>query len=212
MMDTKSEVSLHTALEAWQHAVPTEILHHDAMCCVDAKEWFLAMDASETGSNSLLQPPVWICERYVWGPAKWPMHWCEVVAAKTLECGALAALARASYARRGTRVFPVQIVRIENHSTVAHWAIRWEKAGFNADWIKGTYVFHETVGVVAGWRDLRIWDPTENHSVEASARGKEGGVAALRVVAGITDWPRVLSWEGDIINVNTWYVFEDART
>lgn len=211
MMDTKTEVALHVALEVWQHAAPTEILHHDDLCCADAQAWFLAMDSSETGSESSLQPPVWTCERYAWGPAKWPLRWCEVVGAKTLECGTLAALARASYTRRRVRVFPVQIVRIESPSAVAHWARRWREGGFSTNWIKGIYIFHETVGVVAGWRDLRIWDPTDNYWIEANAQGKEGGVVALCVIAGITDWPRVLAWGENIIDVNTWYVFESTK-
>ena len=203
----QSVAFLIDALELWQHAVSTEILHHGDSCCSDAKMWFLAMDASETGSKSLLQPPMWLTERYSWGPAKWPMRWCEVVAAKTLECGALATLTRTSYIRRGIRAFPVQLVKLESASAVAHWKNRWEEAGFSADWIKGRYVFHEIVGIVVDSRELRIWDPTENQWIDEDGQGTTRGVVALRVCAEVTDWPRNLSWGEKAIDVNSWIVF-----
>ncbi len=211
-MNTEPEVDLHAALQTWQHAVPTEILHHGEACCADAKAWFLAMDASETGSESLLQPPVWLAERYSWGPAKWPMRWCEVIRDKILECGPLAALARASYIRRGIRAFPVQIVKLESASTVTHWKKRWEEAGYSADWMKGRYAFHETVGIVVDSCELRIWDPTEYHWIDKDAQGITRGMVALRVCAEVTDWPGNLSWGEKSIDVNRWNVFAREGT
>jgi len=211
-MRENTQENLDTALKAWQHTVPTEILHHNELCCTDAKAWFLAMDASETGSESLLQPPVWLAERYLWGPAKWPMRWCEVIRAKTLECGALAALTRVSYIRRGIRAVPVQIVKLESASTVTHWKKRWEEAGFSAEWIKGRYVFHETVGIVVDSRELRIWDPTENQWIDEDGQGTTRGVVALRVCADVLDWPRNLNWGEKTVDVNRWNVFEREAT
>src|SRR3712207_2487200 len=76
-----------------QHFPASAIQHHGRPCCRLAREWVFATDFSQLNGESLLTGPRWIRHKYKWGPSKWPIHWCEAVEQKTLDCGALASLA-----------------------------------------------------------------------------------------------------------------------
>ncbi len=79
--------------EVWKYFPHSHISHHGKPCCETAREWFLSMDYALLAGESPLTGPRWIRARYEWGPSAHPIHWCDAVKRKTLDCGALAALA-----------------------------------------------------------------------------------------------------------------------
>src|SRR3982750_4162909 len=78
-----------TSYAAWEQLPYTRISHHGSACCEAARTWVLSMDYSLLNGSSPYTGPRWIRQRYEWGPTKHPIHWCEAVKEKTLDCGAL---------------------------------------------------------------------------------------------------------------------------
>jgi len=82
--------------ETWHDWEPTILMHHGKLCCETSREWMTATDFSTLNGGNLLAGPRWLRERFKWGACSHPIHWCETVRKKTLDCGALAALAQLS--------------------------------------------------------------------------------------------------------------------
>src|SRR5215207_5384063 len=89
--------------EHWKDWQPSQISHHGALCCEIAREWITATDFSERSSEGRLTGPRWLRQKFNWGASSFPIYWCETVRRKTLDCGALAALAHEIFAVRGVR-------------------------------------------------------------------------------------------------------------
>ncbi len=164
--------------ETWAHKQYSEISHHGKECCATALSWFLATDRSLRPHPSSM--PVWIRERWEWGPSNWPIHWCELGEAEDLDCGALAALSRHALLARGALVLPCQLVLEYPAEVIAHWREGWDAADLTPDWAGERQVYHETVGVVQDGK-VRIWDPTENNWAPSEGSLYEGRPMQIKV-------------------------------
>src|SRR5207244_4063127 len=103
------------AMDDWERLrdyldAPSQFGDHGAVCCAVARGWLTAMDRSCSFRSGGWHPPAWLRARYSWGPVRWPVYWCEVPAADTLDCGSLAALATELFRRRGEKAASVQLI------------------------------------------------------------------------------------------------------
>lgn len=199
----KVDDEIDTLIRRYEKIQPSTILDHGKICCRLAREWLLAMDRSLLVNASLICAPRWIRERYEWGPSQWPLYWCEVVELKTLDCRALAALAREIFSDRGVITFPVQLVQQFSEQSVHHWREKWLGAGQSLDWITGTYVYHEACAVLVYENCIRIWDPTDNFWIYPNQSPGYGATFAVRVIAPVSD-SKILFWGSHQIILNQW--------
>jgi hypothetical protein len=186
-----------TVTHLWEQQHPSCLSTHDAECCIIAREWFSSMDVSLRDSDRYAGP-VWLRERYAWGPNRWPLYWCHAVASSGLDCGALAALARHVFSSRGVQALPVQSVHRFPVHNIRHWVSTWEQAGVACEWVSGDLVYHETCAIRLQGQ-IRIWDPTDNCWMADSSYGY-GSVVALRIVADDAS----VVWEGRELATNEW--------
>src|SRR3712207_7142275 len=135
------------SFEKWQHFPASAIQHHGRPCCRLAREWVFVTDFSQLNGESPLTGPRWIRQRYMWGPSKRPIHWCEAVEEKTLDCGALAWLAYEVFTARGVRSYPAQFVQLYSENSTAHWQKKWGSEDCSCHWIKDDLIYHEGCAV-----------------------------------------------------------------
>ena len=188
---------LDELLEALELRPATQLASHPSACCVRARQWFSAL--SRSAHLHQPGPPTWIRERWEWGPTRWPLHWCEAADLEAIDCGALAALARAAFEARGDRAFAVQLVERHDDDATENWQRVWHEHLGACDWIWGDLVYHEAVGVVAG-ESLRLWDPTDNRWVSGKQTSETGSIAAVRI-PGLRD---DISWDGITLGRRSW--------
>jgi hypothetical protein len=89
----------------WQSFPNSRISHHGAACCEIAHAWLLAFDFAQLNGGNRLAGPRWMREHSTWGPTAWPVHWCEAVDAKVVDCGVHAAMAHEAFTARGLTAF-----------------------------------------------------------------------------------------------------------
>src|SRR5215213_16918 len=106
-----------SVFETWKDWHPSQISHHGALCCEIAREWITATDFSELNGDCVFTGPRWLRQKFNWGASSFPIYWCEAVRRKTLDCGALAALAHEIFTARSVRSYRVQL--IQKFSSVA---------------------------------------------------------------------------------------------
>ena len=199
----RAESALQTAIEAWTYQPASEICDHGEQCCAVAREWFFAMDLSHTPAREPLTGPRWIRQRVAWGPSHWPLFWCEAIAAKTLDCGALAALAKYAFRARGIEAHPLQLIQQFTQADAGHWACSWQRAEVAPTWIRNDLVYHEACAVVIRKREIRIWDPTASWWMNPKhVNGYSGALALRLLVESNVDEP--LYWGPHQILPNAW--------
>lgn len=170
--------------------VPSEIYSHPKDCCRAAIACFrsmaLAYDAIVPGA------PAWIRGRWAWGPLSWPIHWCEILAERTADCGALSCLARHALVSTGHQALPLQLLVQYDIAAVSAWQKTWSRNAPYQQWLFGTLAYHEAVVVIQGDRNasasdhhpkVRFWDSTEAAWVEGRAQAGYGAVVAYRICA-----------------------------
>lgn len=199
---------IDAAMTLWHDKAPSTIQHHGADCCEHARHWFYAMDASARAMSPSGSGPVWIRQRYEWGPSRWPLHWCEIVEASSLDCGAHAALAFEALNRRGDTCLPVQLIQSFSNSDCGHWGESWASENLPADWILDGLVYHEGCAQFIGSDRVRVWDATDSLWIEPQQRQGYGSTLAIRIcAAGAEPVPVALQsieWDGVPIGVGQW--------
>ncbi len=188
----------------WLHFPHTVISHHGSACCEAAREWFLAMDYSLLAGSSPLTGPRWIRARYDWGPSSHPIHWCEAVRQKSLDCGVLAALSVASFQARGVPVFPAQLIQRYSDDATAHWAGKWEAGQASLHWIRNEFIYHEGCAVPGPDGSLRLWDASAAWWVDPEQHGGYGSLAALRIIAPPGAAEAGLQWGPHRLRAGQW--------
>ena len=178
----RAQSALQGAIEAWTYQPASQICDHGGQCCAVAREWFFAMDRSHTPSKEPLTGPRWIRQRVTWGPSHWPLFWCEAMTAKTLDCGALAALAQDAFRARGIDAHPVQLIQQFTSADGGHWGCSWERAEVASTWIRNDLVYHEACAVITRNSEMRIWDPTASWWINPRHVSGYSGALALRVI------------------------------
>ncbi len=184
--------------------------HHGGRCCETARLWVAATDAALRADAPPASGPRWMRMRWRWGPSRWPLYWCEAVAHKTLDCGALAWMSIEAFRARGVSALPAQVIQQYDERAVAHWGHAWAQAGASPHWLgEDGLVYHELCAVPGAAGALRLWDPSAGWWLESRAGGGYGGVAALKVLRHPTDGlqaSKTLTWAGQKVVLNSWTV------
>lgn len=200
MTSAGGEAVLHEVLQVWAHRPPSEIHSHDAPCCRRAKAWLRGMSFGAIAAGESLGEPRWVAERFEWGPVVWPLHWCDVLRADSLDCGALADVSRYSLEVRGIEACHVQLVEKYSRDDRRHWAASWQSGGLSLDWSIDGLTYHEAVGVVVG-DSIRVWDATRNAWRDHAETSGYGSIAAVRYWG---QHPR-LSWGPTRLRSGAWH-------
>ena len=199
------------AVEKWQHWPASTLSHHGLACCRIAREWILSIDYSQLGGESPLAGPRWIRHRYTWGPSRWPIHWCEAVRRKTLDCGALAALAHEVFDARGVKSFPAQFIQQFSEDATRDWKCRWDGEETAAGWIMDDLIYHEGCAVLAGEREVKVWDASAGWWINPKQFGGYGGLLAIRIFDAQAGPETTYHWGPHAIVPNVWQKIERAR-
>jgi len=199
------------AIRKWENFPASTISHHGTECCLIAREWVLSTDYSQLNAGNPLTGPRWIRQKYTWGPSEWPIHWCEAVEQKTLDCGALAALSQEVFVARGVRSYHAQFIQKYTEDATRQWTKRWDRGDAPLHWIKEDLIYHEGCAVVVRDNEVRFWDPSAGWWVNPQQSGGYGGVLALRVFAPQVNSATSLIWGGQRIIPNQWQRIERAR-
>jgi hypothetical protein len=198
-------LSLTEAISSLVNVYPSDLSHHHAACCREAEAWFRVVDAAWTTSVA----PAWIRRRYDWGPVIWPLHWCEAIVAKHLDCGALAALAAASFSARGVPQARVQLVERFPDDNARHWSLLWKRASANVGWIFPGVVYHEACAVVSG-RTIEVFDPTDNLWMPPDSLPGYGSVLAIRLHQIASGADGLFSWGSHALVPDQWNTLRPA--
>jgi hypothetical protein len=188
----------------WDQWPASKLSHHGKACCEIAREWVLATDFSQLGDGATLTGPRWIRQRYPWGPSPWPMHWCEAVERKRLDCGAHAAISHELFAARGVQSYPAQFVQQFTQDATRHWADKWGEDSVPAGWIDGDVIYHEGVAVEAGEGEIKLWDASAGWWVQPQAAAGYGSLLAVRIHDEADRRPGGWTWIGRRLLPNAW--------
>ena len=199
------------ALKNWEHWPASTISHHGRPCCRVAREWVLATDYAQLGGESPLSGPRWLRHRYPWGPSRWPIHWCEAVRQKRLDCGALAALAHEVFTARGVRSFPAQFVQQFSEDAARDWQRRWEADEAPAHWISEDLIYHEGCAVVSGGEEIKVWDSSTGWWVNPRQFGGYGCLLAVRIFDAQAEPGTAYRWGARTVSPNVWLKLKRDR-
>lgn len=199
---------LDAGVQNWQNFPASTISHHGTACCDLAREWIVSMDFSQLNGANPLTGPRWLRQKFKWGPSKWPMHWCEAVREKTLDCGALAALSHQLFLARGVRSFPAQFILEFNDASTRHWQETWAAENTCTHWISEGLIYHEGCAVAVGENEIKLWDATATWWVNPKQFGGYAGLLAVRV---FTDAPNEFTWGQHSIPPNLWHKVEKSE-
>ena len=192
-----------TVFSKWQDFPISRISHHGGLCCEASREWLTAMDYSQLNAGSKLSGPRWIPQRYSWGPTKWPIHWCEALDQKSLDCGAQSALSLEIFKARGVRSFQVQLVQEFSNETTRQWAEKWSKDETSTFWIDKNLIYHECCAILTGENTLKLWDGSAGCWINSKQFQGYGTLRALRLIdkSGTTT---SFKWGDHTIHANNW--------
>lgn len=200
----ETDVEFMAAIRKWRDWSPSTISHHGHACCDVAREWILATDYSQLSAGARLTGPRWLRETYSWGPSAWPIHWCEAVKRKTLDCGALAALSHEVFTARGVRSFPAQLIQRFNGEATCHWRETWSDESIAVHWIEGDLVYHEGCAVLVRCDEIKLWDSSVGCWIEPKQFGGYGALLGLRIFAPQADGQTSFIWGAQRFLPNEW--------
>lgn len=169
--------------DRWADFPHSALSHHGEACCETARQWLIAMDFAQLNGGGITSGPRWLREKYKWGPSHWPMHWCEAVKRKTVDCGAHAALALEAFRARGLTAFPAQLVQRCTAEAAEQWRGKWESEDVSCHWLDGEHIYHETTALVIGEEEVKIWDGSAGCWIDPRQSGGYGSVVAVRICA-----------------------------
>lgn len=204
-------VDASAAIETWRYLPASTISHHGESCCRIAREWFLLMDYAQLNAGNPLMGPRWIRQKFVWGPSQWPIHWCKAMQQKTLDCGALGALAHEIFINRGVRSYPVQLIQQYSLDATRQWYKRWNGDETSVHWIKEDLIYHEGCAVAVEGNEIKIWDASAGSWIDPKQFGGYGGLLAVRIFASHPPTSNKFSWGKHCILPNEWQKIERAK-
>src|SRR3954471_2584731 len=172
---------VNQVFDPWAGWEPTLLTHHGEMCCEIAREWITATDFSTLNGGNIFTGPRWLREKFKWGACSHPIHWCEAVLKKTLDCGALAALAYEAFVMRGVKSLRAQFV--QKFSTVAarQWTSSWSDDACVLPWINDDLIYHEGCAIVVGDNEIKVWDSSAGWWLTSKAGDGYGSLLAIRI-------------------------------
>ncbi|HEY8563419.1 MAG TPA: hypothetical protein VIL74_23775 [Pyrinomonadaceae bacterium] len=167
--------------EHWKNWHASQISHHGKICCEIAREWITATDFSELNGDCVLTGPRWLRQKFNWGASTFPIYWCEAVRRKTLDCGALAALAHEIFTARGLKSYRVQLIQKFSSVATSQWTNSWGSCGEPLAWTKGDLIYHEGNAIDIGDRKIKVWDASAGWWVDSKPANGYGAVLAIRL-------------------------------
>ncbi len=193
--------------EKWKNWRPSQISHHGGICCEIAREWTAATDFSELGGGSLFMGPRWLRQKFKWGASGFPIFWCEAVRKKTLDCGALAALAHEVFAVRGIRSFRVQLIQRFSKVSTSQWSSSWREEGdVKLRWINKDLIYHEGCAIEMPGGEIKVWDASAGWWIDPKPGNGEGygALLAIRLSAQEAYLNTSFNWGNRDITPNQW--------
>jgi hypothetical protein len=188
----------------WEHFPNSYISHHGAACCDIAHEWLIAFDFAQLNGGDVLSGPRWMREHSTWGPSAWPIHWCEAVDAKIVDCGVHAAIAQEAFVARGVRAFRAQFVQRYSAEAAASWRQNWGKEGVSDHWIDGDAIYHEGNAVLVDHDSVKLWDGSAGWWINPRGNAGYGSLAAVRIEGDVQGFADGLRWGDRRIALNQW--------
>lgn len=188
----------------WRTFPVSRISSHDQSCCQIALHWLHAMDFSQLNGESVFNGPRWIPARFSWGPTKWPIHWCEALQQKYLDCGAQSAIAFEIFRMREVECYRVQLVQQFSTDATRQWREKWLADDTTDFWIDENLIYHECCAIVTREGELKIWDGSAACWVSPRQQNGYGSVRALRIDAQSSS-PISFVWGDHTIRANTWH-------
>lgn len=206
-----SELAAHVAYsipERWK-TQPKSVLadHHACQQCRKARAWFRMLAVSHRRESTF---PLWIAERWQWGPSRWPYFWCELPYDSELDCGVRAHLATEALLTCGVRALQAQVALRLTSVVLDEYRSRWERHKSCTDWIEQGLAYHEAVAVLDhSSRTVDLWDPDTNSLLDVRAGQVYRGVVGLRI-PDIEEgaW----TWQGVHISSNAWQLTDGDIT
>jgi len=182
--------------------------HHGDSCCEVARQWIVAMDFAQLNGSDRLSGPRWLRARYEWGPSPWPMHWCELVDRKVIDCGAHSALAHEAFVGRGVTAFRAQFIQSYSPDAQAQWRSKWDAEQVSDHWIGEGVIYHEGNAILLGEDEVKLWDSSAGHWLNPRQVKGYGSLAAVRLFAeGQWGGGDGLRWGEHRIKPGLWHHF-----
>jgi hypothetical protein len=188
----------------WQTFPNSYISHHGAACCDIAHGWLIAYDHAQLNGGDVLTGPRWMREHSTWGPSAWPIHWCEAVDAKVVDCGVHAAIAHEAFVARGVRAYRAQFIQRYTPDAAASWRENWGKERVSDHWIDGDAIYHEGNAVVVGENTVKLWDGSAGWWINPRGVSGYGSLVSVRIEAGPHQVFNELRWGERRIKLNRW--------
>jgi hypothetical protein len=196
--------------DRWRDFPISELSHHGSDCCEIARHWVVAMDLAQLNGGDRLSGPRWLRARYEWGPSAWPMHWCELVERKIIDCGAHSALAHVAFQARGVPAFRAQFIQRYSQDAQAQWRARWGADKVSDHWIADDVIYHEGNAILVGEDEVKLWDSSAGAWLNPRHLRGYGSLAAVRLLAeGSWGGGEGLRWGEHRIKPNVWHHFAD---
>ena len=201
---TFEPVGKRKVYEHWKDWQASQISHHGALCCEIAREWITATDFSELNGECLYTGPRWLRQKFTWGASSFPIYWCETVRRKTLDCGALAALAHEVLTARGVRSYRVQLIQKFSRVATSQWTNSWGSRGEPLAWTKGELIYHEGNAIETSERHLKVWDASAGWWVDSKPANGYGAVLAIRLSGLNLPAGEIFRWGEHAITSGEW--------
>lgn len=215
-LDTVKHIAIEKGTGApiyapWSQFPHTLIAHHGAACCDRAEHWLEGMDISQLSEASVYSGPRWLLEHFEWGPLTHPIHWCEAVRRKSLDCGALAAMTLRCFHIRGVDAYPAQIVQEYSQSALLHWERKWQDEESSTHWLQDNLIYHECVAMITANKTVKVWDSSSGWWLSPNSRRGYGGIRALRIHTPDYAEKGIMTWENMPVKLNEWQVIPVAE-
>ena len=200
----------------WQTFPISYLSHHGDSCCEVARQWIVAMDFAQLNGGDRQSGPRWLRAKYEWGPSPWPMHWCELVDRKVIDCGAHSALAHEAFVARGVTAFRAQFIQRYDDDAQAQWRSKWGAEQVSDHWLGGEVIYHEGNAILVGDDEVKLWDSSAGCWLNPRQVKGYGSLAAVRLFADGPDgggqWGGGdgLRWGEHRIKPNQWHDFTAA--
>jgi hypothetical protein len=192
------------ASDRWQDFPFSCLSHHGEACCDVAREWVIANDFAQLNGGDLLSGPRWLRQKYEWGPSAWPLHWCDAVSRKSIDCGAHAALAHEAFIARGVTAYRAQFVQRYSADATDEWRRKWGEDQVSDHWITQDFIYHEGNALLVGEGEVKLWDGSAGWWLNPRQAGGYGSVNAVRIFTD-SHAETPLRWGRHRIVPNTWH-------
>ena len=193
----------------WENFPVSWLSHHGEDCCESARHWFRAMDFAQLNGGELMSGPRWIRQKYVWGPSAWPLHWCEALKAKVIDCGAHSALAQEAFEARGLTSFRAQFVQAYDRRAIDQWRTKWGEDQVSDHWLGDKNIYHEGNALLVAPDEVKLWDGSAACWLNPEHLSGYGSVTAVRLEPISHYSSQSVRWGPHDIKVGVWQDLSD---